>query len=247
MTLELVIAALLVFVVALLYSSVGHGGATGYLAVMSLLGFPLREVASVALVMNVLVAGVAFYQFAKAGKFIPKLAIPFLITSIPAAFLGGLWRVEDKTLAMLLAVALFYASIMLLVKLRDKQGESLRQIPPVVAPVSGLGIGLLSGILGIGGGVFLSPLVVLFSWATVAEAAALSSSFILANSLSGLAARALAGNLHLGPVFYLAPVALAGGFIGSRMGATRLSGRQLRFLLATVLLIAAVKAGWSGW
>ncbi len=246
MSLELVVTGLLVLLVALLYSSVGHGGATGYLAVMALMGYPLKDVAVVALTMNVLVAGVAFYHFAKAGRFIPKLALPFLITSLPAAFMGGFWQLSDRTLSLLLAAALTYAAVLLLLKLRKSEAERAKQIPRFIAPAIGLGVGFLSGVIGIGGGVFLSPLVVLFNWATVAQAAGLSSCFIVANSLSGLAARGLAGTLAFSAVFAYAPVALFGGIIGSRLGARRFDSRQLRLLLAVVLLVAAIKSALGG-
>lgn len=233
-------AAALIFLVAFLYSSVGHGGASGYLAVLSLWAIPAQPMAASALILNVIVSGVAFLRFAHAGFFSWRIAWPFLSASIPAAWLGGWLEVSPRVYEGLLSGVLLVAAWRLWIQLPESVGME----PPrlAVALPAGAGIGLLSGAVGVGGGIFLSPLLLLKRWADPKRAAATSALFILANSAAGLLGRAVKGPLVIGPLFWFVLAALLGGAIGSGLGAHHFSGLVLKRILACVLVLAAIKA-----
>lgn len=229
------------FIVAVLYASVGHGGASGYLALLSLAPAALApdQMAATALTLNLFVAGMGWLAFARAGHFVGRLAWPFLVASVPAAFLGGATPVSVRIYAALLAGALFIAALRLFMTGRHQ--DPLK--PPrlgVAVPV-GAGIGWLSGVVGVGGGVFLSPLLLLLRWANAKQTAAVSACFILVNSASGLAGRFVRGAVDYGTLWPLLLAAFAGGLLGSRLGANHFSGALLKRLLAVVLLVAALK------
>jgi uncharacterized membrane protein YfcA len=239
----LLAVCLLLAGVAFLYSSVGHGGASGYLAVLSLFSFGQREMSSTALTMNIIVAGIAFFAYFRAGHFSLKLILPFLLTSIPLAFVGGSIALPAGSYDALLAAALLVAALRLSLNIESGTRDAARDTPPPLAvalPVGG-GIGLLSGIVGIGGGIFLSPLLLLLRWADPKRTAAASACFILLNSLAGIAARLWQGTFSTGLLLPLLAAALAGGMAGSWLGSKKFSGLTLRRLLAVVLLLAAVK------
>ncbi|HAM42023.1 MAG TPA: hypothetical protein DDX89_00385 [Candidatus Omnitrophica bacterium] len=228
-------------VIALLYASVGHGGASGYLALLLLGPAALApdQMATTALTLNLLVAAMGWLAFARAGHFVGRLAWPFLAASIPAAFLGGATPVSVPAYEALLAGALFIAALRLFITGRHQ--DPLR--PPrlgVAVPV-GAGIGWLSGVVGVGGGVFLSPLLLLRRWANAKQTAAVSACFILVNSASGLAGRFARGAVDYGVLWPLLVAACVGGLVGSRLGANHFSGALLKRLLAVVLLVAALK------
>lgn len=235
---------LLFFAAALLYSSVGHGGGSGYLAAMALLGMPPAMMRPTALVMNIGVASISLYKFARAGGFNWRLFLPFALTSVPMAFVGGRIHLPVAWFGVLLGVVLLYSALRLFSETlqRDGTGRSVSGPPPVwLALLVGAGIGLLSGLTGVGGGIFLSPLVVLMGWATVRDSAAPTAAFILVNSVSGLI-----GLLTRQPTlpealpWWVAAV-LAGGLIGATLGARRLGNVGLRRALAAVLLVAGAK------
>jgi uncharacterized membrane protein YfcA len=232
-----------VFLIAVLYSSVGHGGASGYLAVLSLASGALvpAHMATTALTLNVLVAGLAAAAFVRAGHFVGRLTWPFLLASIPAAFLGGLTRVSSHVYGVLLAVSLAIAARRLLMTSNRRDADTLRPPPTAVALPVGGGIGWLSGVVGVGGGIFLSPLLLLWRWATPKQAAASSACFILANSAAALAGRFARGAIEYGPLWPLLLAAFTGGLVGSRLGANHFSGALLKRLLAVVLLVASLK------
>lgn len=246
---SILIVSVPVFVVAALYSSVGHGGASGYLAVLSLFAVAPATMASTALTLNILVAGVALFSFVRAGHLSWKLAWRFIVSSIPAAFIGGLVHVSDKTYYVLLALALVFAAYRLILN-SARSGEPL-EFKHVRLPISlpiGAGIGLLSGVVGVGGGIFLSPLMLMCRWADAKETSAIAALFIVVNSFAGLAGRSAKGGVVIGEFAPLIVVACVGGWIGSYFGANRFSGMVLRRLLAVVLVIAAFKMvvalGW---
>jgi uncharacterized membrane protein YfcA len=239
---SLIIISILVFLVAVLYSSVGHGGASGYLAVLSLFVVAPATMASTALVLNVFVAGIALFAYARAGHLSIKLAWPFLVLSIPAAFVGGYIQVSDKAYFILLALALLFAAFRLAMSAPLQTGTGT--LVTVSLPVSlgvGAGIGLLSGIVGVGGGIFLSPLMIILKWADAKRASAVAALFIVVNSISGLLGRFAKGNLIIGEFLPLIAVAFLGGLLGSYFGAYRFSGLVLRRLLSVVLIIASIK------
>ncbi|MBI4199196.1 MAG: sulfite exporter TauE/SafE family protein [Chloroflexi bacterium] len=230
----------LILVVAFLYSSVGHGGASGYLAVMSFASLAPREMSTTALLLNLLVAGLAAFTYWRAGHLVPRLLWPFTVASVPAAFVGGLLEVPKGAYAAALAVVLLLAAGRLSLAPLAARGPQ-RRVSLALALVVGAAIGLLSGIVGVGGGIFLSPLMLLLRWADVKQTAAVSAAFIVANSASGLLGRMLGGTLGAGPVVFLVGPALLGGLAGSLLGARWFSGLVLRRMLALVLVIAAAK------
>lgn len=229
------------FFVAALYSSVGHGGASGYLAVLTLLAAPRLEMATTALVLNVFVAGVAWVTFARAGRFSLSLTWPFIVLSVPAAFLGGALHVAGWVYSLALAAALLMAAWRLSVRFAPGEKREIMAPSLSVAIPTGAGIGLVSGIVGIGGGVFLSPIIILSRLASPREAAATSALFIVVNSLAGLAGRLTRAGFQMGALWPLIFAGFAGGLVGSRFGANKFSNTVLRRTLAVVLVVAAGK------
>ena len=239
---------LLVFGVAFFYSSVGFGGASGYLAAMSLFAIPVQVMASTALMLNVLVATLAFVAYSRAGHFSIRLLLPFLIGSVPTAFLGGYLPLTDTTYFLLLNGALLYVGLRLVLNWGGSAGDGRRTTPApiLIMMLVGAGIGLLSGMLGLGGGIFLSPLIVLTRWGEPKQAAATSAGFIVINSVSGILGRMAGDTLVIGWLGVgLLPAGLLGGMLGSRIGANYLSGLNVRRLLGMILLLTVLRYGVS--
>lgn len=230
---------LLIGIMAYLYASVGHGGASGYLALMALFGTSPVLMKSSALILNVFVSLIAFAQFYRAGHFRWNLFWPFVITSIPLSFVGATLPITNSLYKKLLAIALAIAIARMLFQPLDK-----RETKPVLlwlCLVIGAVIGLLSGMLGIGGGIILTPVILLLGWGKVKETAAVSALFIFVNSLSGLSGLISKG---FRPDTELLPwlgAALIGGFIGAYQGSFKYNLSTLRYILASVLLIAVAK------
>jgi uncharacterized membrane protein YfcA len=238
---NLTLMSLLVFIVAALYSSAGFGGASGYLIVMNLFGVPVNIMASTALLLNIFVSSISFANYYKAGHFRPGLLSPFLITSIPAAFLGGRIELSNETYSILLYGVLTYLAVRMVFfpTLTEAPDWAARPIPTWAALASGVGIGLISGILGIGGGIFLSPLIILMGWGNSKQAAASAGGFIAINSLSGLISRVTNGTFVIGDFgIPMLMVGLLGALIGSLLGAIHFSGAGVRRVLGTILSIA---------
>jgi uncharacterized membrane protein YfcA len=228
-----------VFVVAVLYSSVGHAGASGYIAVMSLLSLAPSFIKPAALALNVLVAAIAFTQFARAGHFRWSLFWPFALLAPPMAFLGGWLQLPARMFQLLIGVVLLYSALQLFFKPAAVAEPRSPRVPAAVAV--GATLGLLSGLTGTGGGIFLTPLLLLAGWATPKTAAAVSALFILVNSAAGLGGHVL-GTQQLPPmVLPLLALAGAGGFIGSTLGSRHFEPILIRRLLSIVLVIAGVK------
>ena len=240
---QLAALAGLVLLAAVLYSSVGHGGASAYLAAMSLLGVAAADMRPAALVMNIVVASAGAARFASAGAVPWRLLLPLCAASVPAAFVGGMVKLPAGVYERLLAVLLLFAAWRLWTPIA---GHELAAHPrTAVLAVVGAGFGVLAGLTGIGGGVFLSPLLILAGWETPRRTAGASVVFILVNSVSGLLGHlSTAGHVPPGTGL-LAAVALAGGLYGSWLGARRLPSVAIRRLLAVVLVIAGARLLWS--
>lgn len=232
----------LVFLVALAYSSVGHGGASGYLAVLSFFGFAPALMAPSALLLNLLVAGLSFLSYFRAGHFVPRLLWPFLLTSVPFAFLGAVLGASSKVYSLLLAGALIFAAFRLFAAMPKGGDESFVKPPTLwVALPVGAAIGFVSGVVGVGGGIFLSPLILLLGWADAKRTAAASAAFIWINSAAGLYGHLSRTAVDWSALGWFVGAAFAGGVLGSWLGARQLAGVWLRRILGVVLLLAAVK------
>ena len=228
------------FVIAFLYSSVGHGGGTGYLALLALFGVAPVFMKSTALTLNVFVAAIAFFSYYKAGYFKWKLIFPFLITSIPFAYLGALIIINPSAYKIILGIFLLIAVARMLF-VPKAITENSRQMPLIIALVIGAVLGFFSGMIGIGGGIILSPILILMHWANVKESAAASALFILLNSISGLSAL-LQGGFTFNPnIDAWIAVGVIGGISGSYMGSYKLKPEKLKYVLASVLLMASIK------
>lgn len=235
---------LALFVTALLYSSVGHGGASGYLAVLVLAGYARPEITPVVLTLNIAVASTGLFHYARAGYFSFKLLKPLVITSIPAAFVGGMIPLNDRIYSALLGFTLLIAALRFLFIAHIFQA---RKSAPLISdktwalPVGAV-LGLLAGMVGVGGGIFLSPLLLFLGWADAKKTAAVSAAFIVLNSISGLTAHLVQGTrIDWSLLSSIAVTIYIGGFIGSFVGAWRLSLRTLQQLLGSVLAIASFK------
>ncbi|MGH8560378.1 MAG: sulfite exporter TauE/SafE family protein [Nevskiales bacterium] len=228
-----------IFFIALLYSSVGHAGASGYIAVMSLLSVAPAVIKPTALVLNIMVATIGTVQFWRAGHFSWRLFWPFALLSVPFAFVGGYINLPAHLFKVLVGCILLYSAARFLLKPPPEQAPNTPPLP--LALSFGAGIGLLSGLTGTGGGIFLTPLLLLMHWARAKSAAAVSALFILLNSISGLL-----GNLSSTrqfPTFALVLLVAAatGGLIGSYFGSRRFDPAVIKRFLAVVLLIAGCK------
>jgi len=240
MTAHDLLLGLLLLLTALLYSSVGHAGASGYLAAMALFDMAPAQMKPTALVLNALVAAIGTWNFWRGGWFRWRLFWPFALTSIPAALIGGAITLPDVLYRPLVGAVLVYSALRLLMSPSPAQSEPR---PPsiAIAIVAGAVLGLLSGLTGVGGGIFLSPLIVLAGWGTVREASGVAAPFILVNSLAGLAGRGVALSTLPAALPWWLLMVLAGGALGSWAGSRRLPTLAIRRLLAIVLLLAGGK------
>ncbi len=225
---------------AFLYSSVGHGGASGYLAVMAIFGTSPQLMKSSALILNVFVSFIAFYNFYKKESFDWKLFIPLIIGSIPMAYLGAQIPISEKIYKYLLAFCLLI-SIWRLLKISNDVLKINENQPTYLKLIIGACIGLLSGMLGIGGGILLSPLLLFLNWGKMKDIAAISALFIFVNSISGLISLFSKGYLPETITIYWVAIAILGGIIGGYLGSKKYNFKTLRIILAAVLMIACVK------
>jgi uncharacterized membrane protein YfcA len=241
MTLELSLLISLIFLSALLYSSVGHGGASAYLASMALIGIAPETMRPAALVLNVAVASIALYKFYRVGALSVRLFMPLALAAMPMAFLGGMISLPSHIYKPMIGVVLIYAAWLVFRRSNHAYQLNLDLPRTPVLLLFGALLGLLSGLTGVGGGIFLSPLLLFFRWAEMRVISGVSAAFILVNSLSGLA-----GVMTKSPVLpdtlpYWVLAAVAGGVIGAEYGSKRLAVPAIRKALAVVLLIAGVK------
>ncbi len=231
---------ILLFCVAFLYASVGHGGASGYLALMAIFSIAPDVMKPTALLLNLFVSLTSFIQFYRGGYFRTKLFLPFALASVPFAFIGGMISIDASMYKQVLGWLLLLPVIRFFffnnVEVKEQKDYSL-----IIVLAIGAVIGFLSGLIGIGGGIILSPVLLLLHWADMKQTAAISALFIFVNSLSGLAGQFTKG-IHFTTDMYLyVLIAFTGGLAGAYFGAARLKQGMLKYMLATVLLIAAVK------
>jgi uncharacterized protein len=240
-TMDILALALLFFAAAVLYSSVGHAGASGYLAAMALFGLAPALMKPTALVLNILVATIATLRFSRAGYFSWSTLWPFALGSIPFAFAGGAINLPGDIYKPIVGCILLFGAARLAWPTRREPVLPAKRVPVLPAVVSGGGIGLLAGLTGTGGGIFLSPLLLFTGWAETRETAGVSAAFILVNSLAGLAGN-LASMWSLPTALPIwATTAVAGGIVGAELGSRKLASRTLRYVLAVVLVVAGLK------
>lgn len=234
--------ALLFFLTAVLYASVGHAGASGYLAIMALFGFAAPVMRPVALTLNIIVALIGTYKFYRAGNFSWRVFLPFAAGSVPFAFIGGGLTLPTHIYKPIIGAVLLYSAYRLFLTARGNGNNAEHTPAPVWIGVSvGVAIGLLSGLTGVGGGIFLSPLIVLMNWADARHTAGVSAAFILVNSVAGLLGHSTGiSNLPASiPVWAFAVV--IGGYLGAEYGSRRFSNLTIKRLLAVVLVIGGSK------
>jgi uncharacterized protein len=233
--------ALLFLLISFLYSSVGQGGASGYLAVMALFSVPVIEMRPIALVLNIIVTAIATYKYVKAKRFSLRTFLVFVLLSIPFSFVGGAVLLPGKQIKIVIGIVLILSSIVMLLRVYLRSDYEVKNVPVPVGFICGSIIGFFSGLTSIGGGVFLSPLLVFFKWSSVWNASGIAAAFILVNSISGLLGQVSQGvtvNMRIWP---LAAAVVVGGYLGSDIGSRKLNNRAIILLLFIVLIIAAIK------
>ncbi len=231
---------LLIPLISFLYSSIGHGGATGYLAIMSLLSVPSILMKQTALLLNLFVSGIAFIQFYRAGYFKKNLFIYFALGSIPASFFGGMLNIDPLIYKRVLSLLLLFATVRIFIKKKMNE-ENSKPIFYLGAFVLGICIGFVSGLIGIGGGIILSPIILFLNWGNIKEAAAVSALFIWVNSFSGLLGQWISGVYLSSISILLVILAIIGGVFGSYLGSRKLKNKRLEYFLAVVLISASAK------
>jgi uncharacterized membrane protein YfcA len=229
----------LILIVAFLYSSVGHGGGSGYLAILALFSVAPGIMKSSALLLNIFVSFTSFFYYYKEGHFRLKLFLPFALTSIPASFIGATFQITDDVYKKILGICLIFPILRMLGVFKEPNGEHNLNI--ALALIFGAFIGLLSGMIGIGGGIILSPIILLMHWGKMKETAAVSALFIFVNSIAGLIGMLMKGTVVHTDTWYLLSVAIIGGLTGSYFGSKKMNSMVLKYILALVLSIASIK------
>jgi uncharacterized membrane protein YfcA len=236
---QTLLLAVALAVVAFLYSTVGHAGASGYIAVMTLFGIAATTIRPTALVLNILVSTLTTWQFWRAGHFRWQLFWPFAVLAVPLAFLGGYVTLPTHAFKILIGVVLLLSAVRLLAKPSE---DTVAKEPSVPVSVSVGGVlGLMAGLTGTGGGIFLTPVLLFMKWAKTKQAAATSAAFILINSVAGLTGNYISTKTIPSAALPLAGAVLVGGAAGSFLGAKRFDHTVIKRLLAVVLIIAGVK------
>lgn len=232
---------------ALIYAIAGFGGGSTYTALLVLAGTDYRAVPILSLACNVIVVSAGTWRFAKAGHFDWRRAWPLFVTSVPAAWIGGRLMIERDLFIAVLAGSLLVAGLVMLWEPTWKREVSPDASPRWVEPVAGGSLGLLAGIVGIGGGIFLAPLLYLLRWDAPRRIAATCAVFILVNSIAGLAGQASKGMAATGAVLgdhaILFPAVLVGGLIGAGLGARKIDPKWVRVVTALLILYVAVRLG----
>lgn len=229
------------FAGALLYASVGHGGASAYIAIMALAGLAPAEIKPIALLLNIVVASIGTYKYVRAGCFDARLLAWFALFSLPMAYWGGTLMLPDAWFKPVVGAVLLFAAWRMLTPQLARVDTDAARAPLIGIAVSGSVMGLLSGLTGVGGGIFLSPLVLLMGWASTRVTSGVAAAFILLNSLAGLAGYLSHAALPEYDLTWWALAVAAGGWLGAEIGSRRLAANWIRRLLAVVLAIAGTK------
>ena len=245
MELSATLLILLIAIVAFLYASVGHGGASGYLALMILFGMNIETMKTSALILNTLVSSIAFYQYYKQGFFKWSMLLPFIVLSIPMAFVGAKIHIETHTYKVILAICLVIATARILGLFGKSDTDKATSINFTFALFIGASIGLISGMIGIGGGIILTPILLLLNWASIKESAAISAAFIFVNSIAGLAAKPFSIAVLDTTMFLWIVAAVIGGSVGAYYGSNKFNNQILKYVLSAVLLLACTKLIFS--
>jgi uncharacterized membrane protein YfcA len=239
---HIILTIFLFLIISILYSSVGQAGASGYLAVMALLSFVPETIKPTSLILNIVVATIASIRYLKADYFDRKIFITLIITSLPMAFLGGYLPISPEFFRLIAGLYLIVASILLLGNEYFKKPEtSVKQMPLTFGLITGSFIGLISGLIGVGGGIFLSPILIMGKWTTVKNASGITALFILVNSVAGLSGHLAAINKIDYNIIYWVIAVVIGGLTGSYLGTIKFDNRVLMICLFLVLLTAGLK------
>lgn len=231
----------LIFLAALLFSSVGHGGASAYLATFALIGMAPASMRPAALCLNVLVASIGLYKFYKVRAFDWQLFWPIALTSVPAAFLGGQMTLPNPVYKTLVGLCLIYAAYTIFLQANKIDDVEVRPVSKPVQMALGAGLGFLAGLTGVGGGIFLSPVLLFFRWAKTKVISGVAAAFILVNSISGLFGLLTKSPLLPSGLVWFALAGVIGGLIGAEYGSKKLANPVIRKILALVLVFAGSK------
>lgn len=238
----LILAFFLFLIISVFYSSVGHAGASGYLAIMALLSFAPDTIKPTSLILNIVVASIASVKYLKAGYFDKKIFFSVILTSLPAAFIGGYVHISPGYFKLIAGIFLILASVLMVIREYVKKPEEpYKQIPLMTGLIIGSIIGFISGLIGVGGGVFLSPIIIMFSWTSVKNVSGIAALFILVNSVAGLAGH-ITGISHIDfDIIYWIVAVMIGGMAGSYFGTIIFNNRVIIVFLSLVLLTAGLK------
>jgi uncharacterized membrane protein YfcA len=231
---------ILLFIIAFLYSAVGHGGASGYLALMALFSFEPNFMKPTALILNLFVSLLSFIIFYRAGYFKWKIFLPLALASIPFAYLGGTIELDGYIYKKVLGLLLLIPILRFFIYPNTKDFE-LKNHHIGISLLIGATIGFLSGLIGIGGGILLSPLLLLLKWTNQKQTAALSALFIFVNSASGLVGQFSKGIIFENDMLTFVAIAVVGGAFGAWFGAKKWNQTILKYVLASVLILASIK------
>ncbi|HEY9177247.1 MAG TPA: sulfite exporter TauE/SafE family protein [Flavipsychrobacter sp.] len=231
------------FAIAFVYASVGFGGGSSYLALLSLYALPFQEMRLIALVCNVIVVTGGTIVFLRNGQVAGKKILPIVLVSVPLAYIGASLPISHHIFFMLLGTSLVLAAVLLWVKTQSNVPKrSPGYAHPAINSILGGAIGFLSGMVGIGGGIFLSPVLNIMNWDTAKRIAATASVFILVNSLAGIAGQLsnMPADINYTRIAILACAVLAGGLLGSNFGAVKFSPLAIRRVTAVLVLAAGI-------
>lgn len=237
----IILAVVLFTIIATLYASVGHAGASGYLAAMAWLSFAPDSIKPISLVLNICVATIVSYKYIKAGYFDQKIFIPVAIASLPMACIGGSMTIDPHYFKLIAGIFLIISATLLLLRQYIKPNTEVNPMPFGYGLLMGAIIGLISGLIGVGGGIFLSPVIIMANWTTIKKASGVAALIILCNSITGLAGHLSSLNKVDSNILFYIPAVILGSFIGSYLGTKFLSNKLIITCLFIVLFSAGLK------